>query len=149
MLMYDHKVELPPDSRTNDKHIFTIVEVLSGYTWAFPCQTLTSSELVVTLKTFYKTLVVLPKKVFLDNGSNFISEEHHQLLNSLNIQIIHGTPGHSRARGNLFNFLINFIRANIFQRFGGAKTQMYNRTINEILPKRPRSRMGKIFGKSY
>ena len=46
-------------------------------------------------------------------------------------------------------YLINFIWANISQRFGGAKTQMYNRTINEILPKRPRSRMGKIFGKSY
>lgn len=108
MLMYDHKVELPPDSRTNDKYIFTIVEILSGYTWAFHCQTLTFSELVTTLKTFYKTLVVLPKKVFLDNGSNFISEEHHQLLYSLNIQIIHGTPGHSRAGGNLLNLLNSF-----------------------------------------
>lgn len=99
MMMYDHKVELPPDSKTKDKHLFTIVEVLSGFTWAFPCQTLTSDELITTLKCFYKSLIVLPKKVFLDNGSNFISKEHHQLLESLKIEIIHGTPGHSRARG--------------------------------------------------
>ena len=105
--MYDHKTDLPQDSKTSDKHILTIVEVLSGYVWAFPCKTLTSNELVEQLRSFYQNLTSKPEKVFLDNGSNFISKEHHQLLMDLKISIIHGTPGHSRGRG--VNLLLLFL----------------------------------------
>lgn len=102
MMMYDHKVELPPDRRTGDKHLLTIVEVLSGYTWAFPCQSLTADELVTTLSQFYSSLPCLPKTVFLDNGANFISTKHKELMEYLKIELLHGTPGHSRARGKSF-----------------------------------------------
>jgi transposase InsO family protein len=101
MMMYDHKVELPIDRRTGDQHILTIVEVLSGFTWAYPCKTLTADELVATLSGFYSSLPCLPKKVFLDNGSNFVSEKHKKLLENLKIELIFGTPGLSRARGKL------------------------------------------------
>ena len=102
--MYDHKVELPVDRRTGDQHILTIVEVLSGFIWAYPCKTLTADELVATLSDFYSSLPCLPKKVFLDNGSNFVSEKHKKLLENLKIELIFGTPGLSRARGKVENF---------------------------------------------
>jgi transposase InsO family protein len=111
--MYDHKTDLPIDSKTKEQHLLTIVEVLSGFVWAFPSKTLTSTELVNQLKYFYRVLPRRPQKVFLDNGSNFISKEHHQLLTSLKIQIIHGTPGHSRGRGKFRSFSFNLLKKKI------------------------------------
>ena len=111
MMMYDHKVELPVARRTKYQLILTIVEVLSGFTWAYPCKTLTADELVATLSDFYSSLPCLPKKVFLDNGSNFVSEQHKKLLENL-IELIFGTPGLSRARGKLENFSFFFLKIN-------------------------------------
>ena len=105
MFQYDHKIYLPMDSKTKDKHVLIIVEVLSGYVWAFPCKTLESKELIQTLKPFFHSLARKPEKIFVDNGSNFISKEHHELLDSLNIEIIHSTPGHSRGRGMYFYYI--------------------------------------------
>ena len=129
MLQYDHKVELPVDQKTGDKHVLTIVEVLSGYTWAFPCKTLTADELVQQLSQFYSSLPSLPKKVFLDNGSNFVSSKHQELLESLNINLIFGTPGLSRARGNFFSLILGL---KLIFRNGGAKTSLHCGPIKKI-----------------
>lgn len=46
----------------------------------------------------------VPERVFVDNGSAFISGPFHRMLACLGIRIVHSTPGHAASRGKIERF---------------------------------------------
>lgn len=97
----------------------------------------------------------LPRAVFVDNGSAFISAVFHRTLASLGIRIIHSRPGHPASRGKIERFFAT-VRAQFLvelQARGGAQDLsqlnelfgawlegVYHRTVNRETQQTPLDR---------
>lgn len=95
----DHLGPMPSTSR-NYKHILTIVDAFTKFTWIFPVKATTTDE------TIKKLMIVTgvfgnPSRIIADRGPAFTSNAFQDFCNVEQIELVHTTTGVPRGNGQV------------------------------------------------
>ena len=97
-------IDLVTESKTSNsgnKHIFTIIDHLTGWSEAFLIPDKSADTIVSTTINQYLPVHMCPRYIISDNGREFKNNLMDQVLKQLGIERIFSAPYHPQSNGNL------------------------------------------------
>ena len=97
-------IDLVTDCKTStsgNKHILTIINLLTGWLEAFPIPDKSADTIVATLINQYLPVHMSPRYILSDNGTEFKNSIMDQVLQQLGIDRIFSAPYHPQSNGKL------------------------------------------------
>ena len=88
-------------STSDNKHILTIIDHLTGWPEAFPIPDKTAGTIVSTFINEYLPVHMCPQYILLDNRMEFQNSLMDQVLQQLGIDGIFSAPYHPQSNGKL------------------------------------------------
>ena len=88
-------------STSDNKHILTIIDHLTGWPEAFPILDKSMDTIVLTFFNHYLPMHMCPQYILLDSGTEFKNQLMDQVLQQLGIDHIFSVPYHPQSNGKL------------------------------------------------
>ena len=88
-------------STSGNKHILTIIDILTGWPEAFPIPDKSTDTIVSTFINEYLPVHMCPHYILLDNGMDFKNNPMDHVLQQLGINRIFSAPYHPQSNGKL------------------------------------------------
>ena len=88
-------------STSGNKHIFTIIDHLTGWPEAFPIPDKSADTIVATFTNEYLPVHMCPRYILSDNGMEFKNSLMDKVLQQLGIDRIFSAPYHPQSNGKL------------------------------------------------
>ena len=88
-------------SSSGNKHIFTIINHLTGWPESFPIPNKSADTIVSTFFNHYLPVHMCPRYILSDNGTEFKNHLMDQVLQQLRIDHIFSTPCHPQSNWKL------------------------------------------------
>ena len=88
-------------SSSGNKHILTIIDLLTGWPEAFPILDKSADTIMSTFINHYLPVHMCPRYVMSDNGTEFKNHLMDQVIQQLGIDCIFSTPYHPQSNGKL------------------------------------------------
>jgi hypothetical protein len=108
------------------KYLLTVIDVYSKYAWIIPLKTKSSNSIIEAFTDIFKDRK--PKKLWTDNGKEFINKEFKQFLTKNNVDI-YQTYNEGKA------VVIERFNRTIKEKMWRYFTQLDTKTYIDILPK--------------
>ena len=97
-------IDLIPEceiSTSGNKHILTITDHLTGWPEAFPILDKYADTIVLTFINCYLPVLMCPRYIVSDNGTEFKNQLMDQVLQQLRLEHIFPAPYHPQSNGKL------------------------------------------------
>ena len=88
-------------STSGNKHILTVIDLLTGWLEAFPIPDKTTDTIVATLINHYLPVHMCPRYFLSDSSTEFKNNLMDQVLEQLGIDRIFSAPYHPQSNGKL------------------------------------------------
>ena len=88
-------------STSGNKHIFTIIDHLTGWPEAFAIPDKSADTIVLTFINHYLPVHMCPRYILSDNENEFKNQLMDQVLQQLSINGIFSAPYHTQSNGKL------------------------------------------------
>ena len=92
-----------PKTKKGNEYLLTVMCNSTRFPDAFPLRSISAPKIIEVLQKFISYFGI-PKKIFTDQGSNFMSKKFQEFLKGLNIDHITSTPYRPQSQGKLERF---------------------------------------------
>ena len=97
-------------STSGNKHIFTIIDHLTGWSEPFPIPEKSADTIVATFINEYLPVHMCPQYILSDNGTELKNSLMDQVLQQLGIDRIFSAPYHPQSNGKLEVFFHKYLK---------------------------------------